>query len=149
MSSLNRVELLGHIGKDVELKHTQGGVAYCRASLATKSVWTDQSGKRNEETEWHNVVVWKKQAENLAKYCRKGSRIYVGGRLKTRTWESNGQKHYSTEIQAHELIYLDGSSGGGSQREESPPKESRPRTGKPLDVSDQMGDQELPEDIPF
>jgi single-strand DNA-binding protein len=145
-SSLNQVELIGNFGKEPELRFTKSGVAYCHVSLATQDDWTDQNGTKHEHTEWHNVVFWNKQAENVAKYCGKGSKVFVQGKLKTRTWERNGQKHYATEIQAHEVKFL---SPSKQQREESPPKDSRQRTGKPVSVPDQMGDQQIPEDIPF
>jgi single-strand DNA-binding protein len=146
MSSVNKVILVGRIGKDIELKFAPSGVAYVRLSLATTEHWTDQSGKRQDSTEWHQVVIWKKQAENAAKYCGKGSLIYVEGRLQTRSWDDQqtGQKRYSTEIVAEQVKYL------SQPREQSPGPESRPRSaGKPLAIPDQMGDQQIPEDIPF
>ncbi len=144
MSSVNKVLLLGNLGKSPELKYTQSGIAFCRLSLATKSQWTDQGGQRQEKTEWHNVTVWKKQAENTAKYCSKGSRIYVEGRLETRSWEENGQKRYATDVVAEEVKFLD----RRQDAEESPPAHSRPRSGKPLSVPAQMGDGDLG-DIPY
>lgn len=144
MSSVNRVILVGRIGKDIELKFAPSGVAYVRLSLATTEHWNDQSGQRQESTEWHQVVVWKKQAENAAKYCGKGSLIYVEGRLQTRSWDDQqGQKRYSTEVVAEQVKYL------SQPREQSPGPDARPRAGKPVKVPDQLGDQPIPEDIPF
>ncbi|WP_141732391.1 single-stranded DNA-binding protein [Oligoflexus tunisiensis] len=145
MSSVNKVILVGNLGKAPELKYTQSGTAFCRLSLATKEQWTDQKGQKQEKVEWHNVTVWKKLAENTAKYCGKGSSIYVEGRLETRSWEENGQKRYATDVVAETVKFL----GGGRQgREESPPAESRSRARRPLNVPDKMGDGDLG-DIPY
>jgi single-strand DNA-binding protein len=145
MSSVNKVILVGSLGKAPELKYTQSGTAFCRLSLATKEQWTDQKGQKQEKTEWHNVTVWKKLAENTAKYCGKGSSIYVEGRLETRSWEENGQNRNATDVVAEKVKFL----GGGRQgRAESPPADSRTRTRQPLNVPDQMGDGDLG-DIPY
>ncbi len=145
MNSVNKVILVGNLGKPPELRHTQSGNAFCRLSLATKEQWTDQKGQKQEKTEWHNIIVWKKLAENTAKYCGKGSSIYVEGRLETRSWEENGQKRYATDVVAETVKFF----GSGRQgREESPPAESHGRTRRPLNAPDQMGDGELG-DIPY
>ncbi len=106
MSSVNQAIIVGRLGKAPELKHTQSGTAHCRLSIATSEKWTDQAGQAHEKTEWHNVVLWKKQAENAAKYLAKGSVVYVQGRIETRSWDDNGQKRYATEIVAEEIKYL-------------------------------------------
>jgi single-strand DNA-binding protein len=120
MASVNKVILVGNLGKDPELRYTQSGVAFCSFSLATTDNWTDQSGQRQEKTEWHRITVWKKQAENCAKYLRKGSSAYVEGRLQTRSWDDqqSGQKRYSTEIVADNVKFL-GSAGSGASRGDS------------------------------
>lgn len=145
MSSVNKVILVGRVGKAIELKYSPSGTAYARLSLATSDHWTDQQGQKQEKTEWHNVVIWQKQAENTAKYSGKGAMLYVEGRLQTRSWDDQqtGQKRYSTEIVADVVRFL------SQPRDESPPADSRPRTGKPLNIPEQMGDQEMPSDIPF
>lgn len=118
MASVNKVILVGNLGKDPELRYTQSGVAFCSFSLATTDNWTDQSGQRQEKTEWHRITVWKKQAENCAKYLRKGSSAYVEGRLQTRSWDDqSGQKRYSTDIVADSVKFL--GSAGGSRGEAS------------------------------
>jgi single-strand DNA-binding protein len=118
MASVNKVILVGNLGKDPELRYTQSGVPFCSFSLATTDNWTDQSGQRQEKTEWHRITVWKKQAENCAKYLRKGSSAYVEGRLQTRSWDDqSGQKRYSTEIVADNVKFL--GSAGASRGEAS------------------------------
>ncbi|HYX32608.1 MAG TPA: single-stranded DNA-binding protein [Oligoflexus sp.] len=106
MASVNKVILVGNLGKDPELRYTQSGIAFCSISLATAEHWTDNSGQRQEKTEWHRITVWKKQAENCAKYLRKGSSAYVEGRLQTRSWDDHGQKRYSTDIVAESVKFL-------------------------------------------
>ncbi len=124
MASVNKVILVGNLGKDPELRYTQSGVAFCSFSIATTDNWTDQAGQRQEKTEWHRITVWKKQAENCAKYLRKGSSAYVEGRLQTRSWDDpSGQKRYSTDIVADSVKFLGGGSGaarGDSSSYESP-----------------------------
>jgi single-strand DNA-binding protein len=110
MASVNKVILVGNLGKDPELRYTQSGVAFCSFSLATTDNWTDQSGQRQEKTEWHRITVW-----NCAKYLRKGSSAYVEGRLQTRSWDDqSGQKRYSTDIIADSVKFLGGASGSRS-----------------------------------
>lgn len=117
MASVNKVILVGNLGKDPELRYTQSGVAFCSFSIATTDNWTDQSGQRQEKTEWHRITVWKKQAEICAKYLRKGSSAYVEGRLQTRSWDDpSGQKRYSTDIVADSVKFL---GGGGASRGEA------------------------------
>ena len=117
MASVNKVILVGNLGKDPELRYTQSGVPFCSFSVATTDAWTDQSGQRQEKTEWHRITVWKKQAENCAKYLRKGSSAYVEGRLQTRSWDDpSGQKRYSTDIVADNVKFLGGS---GASRADS------------------------------
>lgn len=116
MASVNKVILVGNLGKDPELRYTQSGVAYCTFSIATTENWNDAQGNRQEKTEWHRITTWKKQAENCAKYLKKGSSAYVEGRLQTRSWDDqNGQKRYSTDIVADNVKFL----GGGASRDSS------------------------------
>lgn len=105
--SLNRAQLIGHIGREPELKYTQqGSKPVLRFSLATSDRWIDDNGNKQERTEWHTVLVWGKRAEGLAKLLHKGSRVFVEGQLRTRCWEKEGQKHYSTEINMTEIDLL-------------------------------------------
>lgn len=106
--SVNKVILLGHLGKDAETKFTPSGVAVTNFTLATSRRWKDQqSGEWKEETEWHRVVMWR--SENVSNYLLKGKQVYVEGRLQTRSWEDkDGQKRYTTEVVADDLILLGG-----------------------------------------
>lgn len=117
---LNKVMLIGRLGQDPELKYTQSGVAVVSFSVATGSKWKDQEGNWQEKTEWHNCKAWRNMAEIISNYLKKGSKIYVDGRLETSNWEDeNKKKHYKTEIVVDEMIMLDGkgdnSGSGGNQ----------------------------------
>lgn len=117
VSSLNKVILIGHLGKDCELRYTHGGDAVSTLSLATSEAWNDKSGQRQERTEWHRIVLWGKAAENLSQYLSKGKQIYVEGRIQTKQWEDReGNKRYTTEIRGDRVVLLGGGSNGGSQR---------------------------------
>ena len=124
MSGLNRVMLIGNLGNDPELRYTPSGAAVCNFNLATNKRFTDSSGKERDETEWHRIVCWQKQAENVAKYLKKGKLAYVEGELRTRSWEDDaGVKRYATEIQARTVQFLEKGGGGGGS-ESAPPKPS-------------------------
>ena len=123
----NKVMLIGRLGKDVELRNTQGGEKVANFSVATTESWKDRnSGERKEKTEWHNVVVWGPAAEVADKYLAKGDRVGIEGKIQTRKWtDKSGNDRYSTEVvisgPSHRLILIETKSdrGGGSQREES------------------------------
>lgn len=107
MAGINKVIIVGRLGTDPELKHTQSQQAVARLSVATSENWTDKQGQKQERTEWHRVVVWGKLAELCGKYLSKGRQVYVEGRLQTRSWEDQqGQKKYSTEIVASTVQFL-------------------------------------------
>jgi single-strand DNA-binding protein len=106
--SLNKVQLIGHLGKDPELKYTPSGVAVANFSIATNESWKDQEGNLQERTEWHNIVAWRKLAEICGEWLKKGKRIYIEGKLQTRSYEKDGVKKYITEIVADDMIMLDG-----------------------------------------
>lgn len=107
--SLNKVMLIGHLGKDPEVSYTASGVAVGKFSIATNESWKDQDGNLQERTEWHNIVAWRKLAEICGQYLKKGSKVYLEGRLQTRSWDdkNTGVKRYTTEIVADNLIMLD------------------------------------------
>jgi len=111
--SLNKVLLIGHLGKDPELSYTASGVAVAKFSIATNERWKDQDGNTQERTEWHNIVAWRKLAEICGQYLKKGSKAYLEGRLQTRSWDdkNTGVKRYTTEIIADDLIMLDSKGG--------------------------------------
>jgi single-strand DNA-binding protein len=113
MGSVNKVILVGNLGRDAELRYTPGGAAVATLNLATTEVWNDKSGQKQEKTEWHRVVLWGKQAESLQEYLTKGKQIYVEGRLQTRQWDDkDGNKRYTTEIKADRITLLGGGGGG-------------------------------------
>lgn len=124
--SVNKVILLGRLGKDPELKYTPSGQAVAKFPLATSERWKDKnSGEFTERTEWHNIVLWAKLAETAGQYLTKGSSVYLEGRLQTRTWDDKeGKKHYMTEVVANEMVMTGGrgegagagASGGGNAR---------------------------------
>jgi single-strand DNA-binding protein len=111
---LNQVTLIGRLGKDPEVKHFEGGNMVAQFSLATDSKYKNKAGEVKEETEWHNLVVWGKQAEIAEKYLKKGSQIHVTGKIKTRSWEADGVKKYITEIIVDRFLMLGTKGSGGS-----------------------------------
>ena len=115
MGSVNKVILVGNLGRDAELRYTPGGAAVATLNLATTEVWNDKAGQKQEKTEWHRIVLWGKQAESLQEYLTKGKQIYVEGRLQTRQWDDkDGNKRYTTEIKADRVTLLGGGGGGRS-----------------------------------
>jgi single-strand DNA-binding protein len=116
MASVNKAIILGNLGRDPELRHTPAGKAVCTLRIATNEVWTDQSGERQERTEWHTAVVWGRQAENCNQYLKKGRTVYIEGRLSTRKWQDKeGKDRYSTEIVADRVQFIGGGGGGGGR----------------------------------
>ena len=114
MGSVNKVILVGNLGRDSELRYTPGGAAVATLNLATTEVWNDRNNARQEKTEWHRIVLWGKQAESLQEYLTKGKQIYVEGRLQTRQWDDkDGNKRYTTEIKADRITLLGGGGGAG------------------------------------
>ena len=121
--SVNKVILLGTLGKDPELKYTPQGTAVAKFSMATNESYKDkQSGEWKERTEWHNIVCWQRTAEVAAEYLKKGSKAYIEGRITTRSWDDkdSGQKRYMTEIVVNDLVLVGGrreeGEGGGARR---------------------------------
>ncbi len=110
---LNKVLLIGHIGKDPELKYTEKGTARCSFSLATNESYKDDSGNVVDKTEWHNIVVWRKLAEICGQYLKKGSKVYLEGKLSTRSYEKDGVKKYFTEVVLSDMLMLDKKEAGG------------------------------------
>jgi single-strand DNA-binding protein len=116
---INKVILVGNVGQDPETRYLPNGGAVTNLNIATSESWKDKNtGENQERTEWHRVVFYQRLAEIVAEYVRKGSKLYVEGRLQTRSWEQDGVKRYATEIIANEMQMLDsrgGSEGGGNQ----------------------------------
>ncbi len=105
--SLNKVMIIGNVGRDPEMRYTPDGKANAKFSVAVSRVWTNQEGEKKEETEWFNVVAWDKLAETCGNYITKGQKVYVEGRLQTRTWEGqDGQKHKTTDLVARDVIFM-------------------------------------------
>ncbi|GBE29608.1 MAG TPA: single-stranded DNA-binding protein [Bacteroidetes bacterium] len=116
---VNKVILIGNLGKDPEMSYTPSGVAVTKVSLATTKKWTSGDGTKREQTEWHNLVFWRRSAEVANEYLRKGSKIYVDGEINYRSWEGNdGQKKYATDIVVNNFQFLSPRSegGGGGQQ---------------------------------
>jgi single-strand DNA-binding protein len=131
MASLNKVMIIGNLGSEPEMRFTPGGNPVTSFSVATNRVYNTPEGERKEETEWFAVVAWSKLAETCNQYLTKGQKIYVEGRLHTRTWESqDGQKHYRTEVIANQVLFLDKRSSGPvteEKQEEAPGGEIEPK----------------------
>lgn len=160
MGSVNKVILVGNLGADIELRYTPGGTAVGNVRIATTETWTDRnSGERREQTEWHRVVLWGKQAETLQEYLTKGRQIFVEGRLQTRSWEDrDGNKRYTTEVRSDRVVLLGGRGEGGGRREEGgggrqgayTREQESPRGGPAPDADGGGGGDDLTEDdIPF
>src|SRR5216110_3099192 len=151
MGSVNKVILVGNLGRDAELRYTPGGAAVATINMATTEVWNDKGGQRQEKTEWHRVVLWGKTAESLNEYLTKGKQIYVEGRLQTRQWDDkDGNKRYTTEIRGDRIVLLGGGggrSGGGGYARSGSAEESM---GAPAPAGGEGVDQPLTDDdIPF
>ena len=140
--SVNKVILVGNLGKDPEVRFTNSGSAVARLSVATSDVWNDRDGNRQERTEWHNVVVWGKQGEHCGQYLAKGRQVYVEGSIRTRSYDDkSGTKRYVTEVVAQRVQFLGG--GGGTrlaQQAESPPAD---------DAQSGGGQPPIDDDVPF
>jgi len=128
MSGVNKVILVGHVGKDPEVRYLEGGVAVARFSLATSESYKNKNGEKVEQTEWHNVTVWRQLAEIVDKYVKKGQLLYIEGKIRTRSVGEEGNKKYFTDIIADQMTMLGGkregqgsNSGGNYQPAETPP----------------------------
>ncbi len=151
MASVNKVILVGNLGRDPETRYMPDGAALTNASLATSFQWTDKtSGEKKEETEWHRLVFRGRLAEIAGEYLKKGSQVYVEGRLRTRKWQDKeGQDRYTTEVSVDVMQMLGSRSGAGEPRAESSEPAAEPRSEKagakkPAGKFDDMAD-----DIPF
>jgi len=113
MGSVNKVILVGNLGRDAELRYTPGGAAVSKFSIATTEVWNDKSGQRQERTEWHNIDLWGKQAESLSTYLVKGKQVYVEGRLQTDEYtDKEGVKRKTTRVRCDRVVLLSGAGRG-------------------------------------
>jgi single-strand DNA-binding protein len=142
---INKVILVGNLGKDPEVRYSPSGSAMANVTIATSDSWKDkQTGEKQERTEWHRVVFFNRLAEIVGEYLKKGSQVYIEGRLQTRKWQGqDGQDRYTTEIVANEMQMLGGRGGGGGGGEwsSSKPQDSAPAGAPPQDDFD--------DDVPF
>ncbi len=119
-SGLNKVLLIGNLGKDPEVRYTPGGQAVANFTIATNESWTDKQGQKQERTEWHRIVAWGKTAELCGEYLSKGRQVYVEGKLQTREWQNKeGQKQYTTEVVANQVLFLSGGERGPGRGQRS------------------------------
>ncbi len=150
--SLNKVMLIGNLGKDPEMRYTPAGVPVASFSMATSESWRDQDGNTQERTEWHNIVAWRKLAEICSEYLKKGKKVYIEGRIQTRSYDdkNTGQKRYMTEIIADNMIMLDGGGGGmrggegGQERSRPADTQSQGPTSPEGSEPGKSGDDDLP-----
>lgn len=120
MGSVNKLILVGNLGRDAELRYTPGGAPVSTFSLATTEVWNDKGGQRQEKTEWHRITVWGKTAESLQEYLVKGKQVYVEGRIQYREWtDKEGVKRNTAEVRADRIVLLGGGGGGGGGRQQA------------------------------
>lgn len=143
MAGLNKVMVIGRLGRDPEIKYSQSGLAVCNFSVATSESWADKTtGEKQEKTEWHNIVCFGKQAEIIEKYLSKGSQVYLEGRLQTDQYEKEGQTHYMTKIVVNNFQFI-----GGKEKQEDRQQQRAPYGG-----GQRQGPEQQPapdDDIPF
>ena len=120
--SVNKVILLGRLGKDPEVRTLESGKKVATFSLATSETYKDKSGNKQESTEWHNIVLWEGLAGIVEQYCKKGDQVYISGSIRTRSWEKDGEKRYTTEILGRELQMLGGKAGESKKAEPAEPE---------------------------
>ena len=145
---LNKAMLIGNLGADPETRFTQDGTCVCNIRVATTERFKNKSGERQERTEWHRVVLWGRLAEIANEYLRKGSRVYLEGRIETRKWtDRDGNERYTTEIRANEMKMLSGRDGGGYQAE--PPSKPAAEEKDPFANAPDFSSPPADDDIPF
>jgi single-strand DNA-binding protein len=155
MASVNKVILVGNLGRDPETRYTTGGDPITNVSIATTDTWKDKNGEKQEKTEWHRVAFFGKLAEIAGEYLKKGSQVYVEGRLQTRKWQDKeGQDKYTTEIVADRMQMLGSRAGGGAGASsgEPPPERERTSSGagaKATGAPAKKNVDDLDDDIPF
>ena len=144
MAGVNKVILVGNLGKDPEVRHLESGVAVANFPIATSETYKDKSGNRQEQTEWHNIVLWRGLAEIAEKYLRKGSQIYVEGKLRSRSWEDKeGNTRYITEVVGDNLTML------GSRNDNSPAHQDNSSSAKTAEPEMSQQENDDADDLPF
>ena len=145
MAGVNKVILVGNLGKDPEVRHLENGASVANFSIATSETYKDKNGNRQEQTEWHNVVLWRGLAEIAEKYLKKGSQIYVEGKLRTRSWQDkDGNTRYTTEVVGDQMTMLGGKSSGGNSASDSTSSNEPKKDKGSADISSDDAD-----DLPF
>lgn len=158
--TVNRVLLIGNLGRDPELKYFDDGSAVCNFSIATSRTWKSRDGEKQEETEWHRIAVFAKLAEVCGEYLKKGRTVYIEGRLRTRQYEKDGVTHYTTEIVAEEVKFLggrrddEGGDDGGQQRggygqQRQQQQRPAPQQRQQSAPKSNTGFDDMDDDIPF
>lgn len=154
--SVNKVILIGRLGKDPETRYMPNGEAVTNAALATSENWKDKTGEKQEKTEWHNLVFYRRLAEIAGEYLKKGSQVYIEGKLQTRKWEKDGVTRYTTEIIVNEMTMLGGKSSGGGSFEVMDSSQSSsesftpaPATKRPAPAAAKSNFDNFDDDIPF
>ena len=145
---INKAILFGNLTRDPELRALPSGMNVCNFSIATNRVYRDRDGKKQEQTDFHNIVVFGRQADTVTQYLKKGSSVYVEGRMQTRSWEQNGEKKYRTEVVADSVQFGPRTSGGGARRDAEEPAadETTASSGSGIEYPK---DDINPDDIPF
>jgi single-strand DNA-binding protein len=152
MGSVNKVILVGNLGRDAELRYTPGGAAVATLNLATTEVFKDREGQKKEDTQWHRVILWGKTAETLQDYLTKGKQIYVEGKLQTRKWkDKDGNEKYTTEVKGDRVVLLSGGGrGDGAGRGEGSGRSTPAAAADDFSHGEPGGSVELTDDdIPF
>jgi single-strand DNA-binding protein len=154
--SVNKVILIGRLGKDPETRYMPNGEAVTNAALATSENWKDKTGEKQEKTEWHNLVFYRRLAEVAGEYLKKGSQVYIEGKLQTRKWEKDNVTRYTTEIIVSEMTMLGAKAGGGGSFEvmEKPPVSDQPSSSSAAPASKRPAPAKsnfdnFDDDIPF
>tara|TARA_B110000046_G_scaffold173759_1_gene196662 strand:+ start:14165 stop:14602 length:438 start_codon:yes stop_codon:yes gene_type:complete len=145
MAGVNKVILVGNLGKDPEVRHLENGASVANFSIATSETYKDKNGNRQEQTEWHNVVLWRGLAQIAEKYLKKGSQIYIEGKLRTRSWQDkDGNTRYTTEVVGDQMTMLGGRSSGGNDTPNSNTSNEPSKNTGSADISSDDAD-----DLPF
>ena len=150
MSGVNKVMLVGRLGKDPEVRHLESGVAVANFSIATSETYKDRNtGERKEVTEWHNVVLWRGLAEVAEKYVKKGDLIYVEGKLRTRSWENDGVTRYTTEVVGDIMTMLGSKPSGGGEGGQQASTQSSPAINMQETGQADVSADDASDDLPF